>query len=98
MKKILLILPILFLTSACGHNLDVTVDPLKRATLDIPAPPPLEMDPVQWTIKVENDEPQYCVDTDNFVNLANNLEKVQNRLDLQKSTIEKQKEYYEVNQ
>lgn len=94
MKKFLLIIPILMLTG-CATDINVTTDPIKRAKLSIPVPPVLKMDNVQWKVVVENDKPSYCVDSQNFANLANNLEKIQNRLKLQNETIKKQKEYYE---
>ena len=60
MKKFLLILPILLLTG-CAHSLNVTTDPVKRATLNIPTPPPLKMDNVQWIVVVTNDKPNYSL-------------------------------------
>lgn len=95
MKKLLMSIPIVILLSSCASGIDVTTSPIKRSNLNIPIMEPLNMDNVQWKVIVENDKPSYCVNNQNFVNLANNMEKVQNRLKLQYEVIKKQKEYYE---
>ena len=93
MKKMIIIACLLL--TACGGQVDVTTTAIKRAPLNLTIQNPLNLKPVQLKVKVENQVPNYCMSGQNFANMANNMEKIQNHLDIQKQQLEAQKHYYD---
>ena len=94
MKNLIIALSLLLLTG-CASSVDVTMAPVERQPLEIATPQPLVLKPVQFHVFVQNGAPYYSLDTQDFSNLANNMEKIENRLDLDEQIILEQKNYYE---
>ena len=94
MKKIIALCSILLLT-ACSGTVDVSTSQIKRPTLDIVDQKPLKLKKVHFKVKVEEKKPQYILDGENFSNLANNMEKIQNHLDVEKQQLEASRHYYD---
>ena len=95
MKKLILLSALLL--AACSSNVDVTTTAVKRTPLNLSEQKPLNLKPVQFKVKVEDHIPNYCMSGQNFQNLANNMESVQGRLDIQKKQLEAQKQYDNLN-
>ena len=93
MKKLIIITCLLL--SGCASNVDVTTKAVPRTNLELPAQKPLTLKPVQLHVNVNNKVPSYCMNSQNFSNLANNLEAVQNDLDVKRQQIEAAKHYYD---
>ena len=100
MKKLLSLFAITMLLAGCGSSqeqVDVTTAPVTRAPLKIVPQDPLAMAPVH--VKVEIDpttkKPKYVLDSANYANLSNNMEKIQDHLDVDKKQIEASKHYYD---
>src|ERR1035437_3528284 len=95
MDKFLIAFASVFLLSGCASSLNVTTTPVERAPLEILTANPLVLKPVQFHVFVKDGAPYYSLDTQDFSNLANNMEKIENRLDLDEQIILEQKNYYE---
>lgn len=94
MKKLIIILGALLL-SGCASNVDVTTKAVPRTNLELPAQKPLTLKPVQLHVNVNNKVPSYCMNSQNFSNMANNMEAVQSDLDAKAQQLEAAKHYYD---
>lgn len=81
--------------SGCSTATNIKIEPLKRPTLDIVNQKPIILSPIQFHIQIYNKIPSYCLSTENFSNLSNNMEKIQNYLYIDEQTIDAYKKYYE---
>jgi hypothetical protein len=92
-----LVIPALLLTGcATTDHLQVSTAPIKRVALKLPPQKPLDLGGVHFKVVIDptTKQPQYVLDGQDFDNLANNMEKIQNRLELDEKTIKAQKNYY----
>ena len=90
MKK-LIIITALLLSGCASGNVNVSTTPIKRTTLELPVQPPLTLKPVQFHVNVNNKVPSYCMNSQNFSNLANNME------DIKKKQLDAAKQYANLN-
>lgn len=78
--------------SSCGST-KVTVSQDSKPTLNLSKPAPLKMRKIEWA--VPTDTGLYCLDEKSFDNLTKNTVDIQNRLILDRTIIEKYKQFYE---
>lgn len=83
------------LTLTGCSTFSVKTEPTVKPSLDISIPGPVSLRPVEWNVLIIENTPYYALDAENFENLSVNTEILQNRLNLQRNIILKQKEYYE---
>ena len=98
MKKVLTTLFVITLLAGCAvtpPNVTVTTQAVHRQTLNIVVPKPLALSQVHFKIVIDptTHKPQYVLDGDDFTNLAQNMERIQDRLELDEKTIQAQKHY-----
>lgn len=93
MKKLIPIL-LCVIVSGCGHTAPV-VELYNKPTLDVKLPEPLQLAPVTWKVLVVDKVPYFALDTQQFSNLANDMETIQGRTSLYYQIIGGQKQYYE---
>ncbi len=94
MQNKLTLLAILLLCG-CGTTEHIDVNPTAIPTLNVNEQQPLTLSPVHFTIKVDNNSPQFCTDTKNYASLSVDLERTQNYLDVQKKQLDDSKHYYD---
>jgi hypothetical protein len=99
MKKVIALLAILLLSSCltgcASGNVNVSTTAIPRTELKIVETKPLDLKPVHFHVVVENKKAHYVLDGQNFSNLAQNMEKVQNDIDMKRQQLEASKHYYD---
>ena len=94
MKRLIPILLCAMLTGCLSDNPPV-VELYQKPTLDVALPDPLQLAPVQWKVLNVGPDTYYALAPQDFTNLANDLESIQNRTALYHQVIGSQKQYYE---
>ena len=81
--------------SGCLSDNPPVVELYQKPTLDVALPDPLQLAPVQWKVLNVGPDTYYALAPQDFTNLANDLESIQNRTSLYYHVIGSQKQYYE---
>jgi hypothetical protein len=101
----------LLLPSSClSRKINMTVKPVERTPVDLPAIPPLQLDPMHWQIVTESNFPEqmqkikdsgmqpvfFTLDEKGYEALSVNMTKIRGYISQQKSVIYALKSYYNV--
>ena len=101
----------LLLPSSClSRKINMTVKPVERTPVDLPAIPPLQLDPMHWQIVTESNFPEqmqkikdsgmqpvfFALDEKGYEALSVNMTKIRGYISQQKSVIYALKSYYNV--
>jgi len=101
----------LLLPSSClSRKINMTVKPVERTPVDLPAIPPLQLDPMHWQIVTESNCPEqmqkikdsgmqpvfFTLDEKGYEALSVNMTKIRGYISQQKSVIYALKSYYNV--
>jgi hypothetical protein len=81
--------------SGCGSPVDFVSIEQPRPTLNLPDPPPLVLEPVQWQALTTGGTTSYVLDQGNFEALNRNLDKTTSFIVIIRGTLGEYRRYYE---
>lgn len=95
MSSIIKIVCISFLIFTLVGCKTTEVISLEKTPLNLSVPKHLELEPIEWNVRIIDNDPYFMLNSENYESLARNTEQIQNRLYLFHQYIKEYKEYYE---